>query len=135
LPSLKYGGGINEMDFTLLMTLMGAEGGSSEIMEFMGSDALSMIPKLFCPSVGMNGAFEKCLNLQSFNGDLSSLEDGRQMFNGCVSLAEFTSDLSSLTNGINMFNNCFTLSEFNVDNLSSLVIGGQVMMFCDESDM
>jgi hypothetical protein len=56
------------------------------------------------------------------------------MFNGCVSLASFTSDLSSLTNGINMFNDCFSLYEFNVDNLNSLVIGGQFMILCEDTD-
>ena len=141
LPSLKYGGGANEMDFAILMMLISAEGGGAGdmeminlIFEFAGINGLSIMPKFFCPSIGMNGTFEKCLNLQSFNGNLSSLEDGRQMFNGCVSLASFTSDLSSLTNGINMFNNCFGLSEFNVSNLNSLVIGGQFMMLCEDSD-
>jgi hypothetical protein len=134
LPSLKYGGGANEMDFAIIMMLMGGMGDLSDagiMLEIMGT--MPVMPKLFCASMGVNGTFERCFNLQSFNGDLSSLEDGRQMFNGCVSLASFTSDLSSLTNGINMFNDCFSLYEFNVDNLNSLVIGGQFMMSCDMS--
>ena len=50
--------------------------------------------------------FYQCSNLTSFNGDLSSLTDGLNMFMGCNNLTSFNGDLSSLTGGENMFYPC-----------------------------
>lgn len=47
--------------------------------------------------------FSGCNDLETFIGDLSSLESGNSMFNGCNNLETFISDLSSLKSASNMF--------------------------------
>ena len=44
--------------------------------------------------------------LYEFNGDLSSLEDGTEMFKDCINLTIFTSELPKLINGEGMFKGC-----------------------------
>lgn len=49
------------------------------------------------------GPFRQNGYLKTFIGDLSSLEDGNDMFYECQELTTFIGDLSSLENGIDMF--------------------------------
>lgn len=44
--------------------------------------------------------------LVSFDGDLSALKNGDNMFRDCVNLEHFDAPLSSLESGIDMFTNC-----------------------------
>ena len=96
--------------------------------------------------------FVHCLELTSFNGDLSSLTHGDAMFGGCenltsfncndlssmtdaygmfyhTKLASFNSDLSSLKYGSEMFGECFELTSFNSD-MPSLVNGHMMFGYC-----
>ena len=59
-------------------------------------------------------AFENCINLKSFEGDLNSLTDGNHMFGGCEKLETFTGKLPNLSIGNNMFYHT-NLSEFTED--------------------
>lgn len=102
------------------------------------------ITRVECPFPNVTSAvsaFENCVNLKSFKGDLNSLNDGTQMFHNCeklgtftgklpslsigksmfynTNLANFTEDLTSLTDGTNMFKDCKNLKKFK-SNLSSL---------------
>ena len=69
------------------------------------------------------------INLTSFNSDLSSLTNGKQMFNYCLNLSEFSSDLSSLTNGDCMFEGCYNLTTFDSDS-SNLTNSHQMFNGC-----
>ena len=67
------------------------------------------LPNLTTATYGDGDAkrtFYECTALESFIGDLSSLENGDTMFCGCSKLTTFISDLSSLTDGHGMFYNC-----------------------------
>ena len=75
------------------------------------------------------GTFTDCINLTSFNSDLSSLTDAAEMFMACTNLTTFSSDLSSLMGGYCMFKMCTNLTSFNSD-LSSLVDGSQMFGNC-----
>ena len=74
-------------------------------------------------------AFENCSNLESFNGNLDSLQYGNRMFYACEKLETFTGDLPSLSNGNNMFYYT-SISEFTTD-LPSLTDGSGMFYDCD----
>jgi hypothetical protein len=56
-----------------------------------------------------NNMFENCTSLTSIgdevddNSTFEKVENGKEMFKGCTKLSYFNSDLSSLQNGQNMF--------------------------------
>ena len=75
------------------------------------------------------GMFHHCSNLTTFNSNLSSLTNGENMFYYCSNLTTFTSDLSSLTNGQSMFDMCPNLTTFTSD-LSSLTNGPFMFRYC-----
>lgn len=69
-----------------------------------------------------SGMFESCINLTSFNGDLSSLESQYRMFANSA-LTSWDIDLPNLKGGGGMFYNCSNFTSFYSD-LSSLIDGG-----------
>jgi hypothetical protein len=71
--------------------------------------------------------FVKC-SLKSFSNDLSSLEEGYNMFVNCNKLSSFTSELPNLTNGYNMFYKT-NLTSFNID-LPKMTDGGYMFYEC-----
>lgn len=99
----------------------GILGGFSNVVTF-DSD----MPSLTCA----NDMFTYTPSLTSFNGDLSSLVEAKNMF-FISELTSFTSDLSSLQNGDSMFAECYNLSDFTCKNLDSLIYGNG--MFSDTS--
>lgn len=70
-----------------------------------------------------NGCFGMLLNLTTFIGDLSSLEDGGWMFYGCTSLETFIGDLSSLSRGSSMFGRDLTdsCSKLNAESVEGIL--------------
>ena len=64
---------------------------------------------------------------------LKSLENGKSMFEDCVELVSFNSDLSYLTEGVNMFRDCSSLTTFDAD-LSSLTSGGAMFYYCNKME-
>lgn len=73
--------------------------------------------------------FCRCVNLTSFKSKLISLENGTRMFENCHNLKTFESNLSSLTNGHGMFSGCGALPYFEGD-LSSLSNGLYMFLNC-----
>ena len=68
-------------------------------------------------------------SLESFEGNTSSLTNGRYMFQFCYDLTNVECDLSNLTNGVNMFSDCGELKDVSkIGKLKSLEIATQ--MFC-----
>ena len=56
--------------------------------------------------------FRSCSTLNTFNADLSSLEDGYHMFGSCNNLTAFNSNLSNLKEAYMMFHHCTNLTSF-----------------------
>jgi hypothetical protein len=75
-----------------------------------------------------NYMFTYTPSLTSFNGDLSSLVEGNDMF-FVSELTSFTSDLSSLQKGNNMFSECYNLTDFKCKNLDSLTHGSGMFAY------
>lgn len=72
--------------------------------------------------------FNSCINLTTWEVDLSSLETGQFMFYN-AGLESFSSDLSSLKNATRMFYNCKNLSIFDSD-LTSLETADYMFLNC-----
>ena len=73
-------------------------------------------------------AFQYCVNLKSFKGDLNKLNDGNHMFSDCGKLETFTGKLPSLSKGNSMFY-ATKLSEFTED-LTALTDGTEMFREC-----
>ena len=71
-------------------------------------------------------------NIKTFSSDLSSLTNGRYMFDGCTNLTSFNGDLSSLTNGYEMFRDCTKLNSFNYKNGLQKIENGYCMFYNTE---
>ena len=78
-----------------------------EVAGIYDLDAMKM-DGLFCNMELPNN--ERGFILSEFDSNLSSLSDGRLMFNSCKTLTLFTADLSSLTNSRLMFYGCSKLN-------------------------
>ena len=73
--------------------------------------------------------FFDCSNLTTFNSNLSSLVSAYMMFYGCTSLTSFKLKLRNLEDGSDMFYNCTNLTSFTSD-LSSLTYGYHMFSNC-----
>ena len=85
------------------------------------------ITRVECPFPHVTSAvsaFQYCVNLKSFKGDLNSLTNGTRMFSDCEKLETFTGNLPSLTKGNSMFY-ATNLSEFTTE-LPSLTDGTEM---------
>lgn len=90
------------------------------------------ITRVECPFPHVTNAvsaFENCINLESFKGDLNSLTNGTQMFHNCEKLGTFTGKLPSLSIGKSMFYNT-NLANFTED-LTSLTDGTDMFKDCE----
>jgi hypothetical protein len=76
-------------------------------------------------------AFYNNSDLESFEGNLSKLENGEEMFMHCDSIITFFYDLPSLMEGYRMFNDCDNLTSF-ISNSSSMTNGYQMFEGCDK---
>ena len=101
--------------------------GSAFISE---SDMIDTVSGQWALLYGQIGDVRSNSPLVNFDSDLSSLENGINMFCYNFNIKNFKSNLSSLTRADYMFNGCEYLESFEAD-MNSLVSGGGIFNYCE----